>query len=165
MELICRKLLINRQNFLWKLMEEEIIIIIISFLYNWYKNDEQMKTTKVVRRRKDVVTDYEKETRTLFLRVTEEIDQHTADKIRRKLDSEIEIYSPKKVIFDFNGIEFMDSSGIGMVLGRYKLVKMLGGTFEIINVNKRLKRIFDMSGVSRIIDIKDEESEKNERVI
>ena len=165
MELICRKLLINRQNFLWKLMEEEIIIIIISFLYNWYKNDEQMKTTKVVRRRKDVVTDYEKETRTLFLRVTEEIDQHTADKIRRKLDNEIEIYSPKKVIFDFNGIEFMDSSGIGMVLGRYKLVKMLGGTFEIINVNKRLKRIFDMSGVSRIIDIKDEESEKNERVI
>ena len=146
-------------------MEEEIIIIIISFLYNWYKNDEQMKTTKVVRRRKDVVTDYEKETRTLFLRVTEEIDQHTADKIRRKLDNEIEIYSPKKVIFDFNGIEFMDSSGIGMVLGRYKLVKMLGGTFEIINVNKRLKRIFDMSGVSRIIDIKDEESEKNERVI
>ena len=132
---------------------------------NWCKNDEQMKTTKVVRRRKDVVTDYEKETRTLFLRVTEEIDQHTADKIRRKLDSEIEIYSPKKVIFDFNGIEFMDSSGIGMVLGRYKLVKMLGGTFEIINVNKRLKRIFDMSGVSRIIDIKDEESEKNERVI
>ena len=146
-------------------MEEEIIIIIISFLCNWYKNDEQMKTTKVVRRRKDVVTDYEKETRTLFLRVTEEIDQHAADKIRRKLDSEIEIYSPKKVIFDFNGIEFMDSSGIGMVLGRYKLVKMLGGTFEIINVNKRLKRIFDMSGVSRIIDIKDEESEKNERVI
>ena len=59
----------------------------------------------------------------------------------------------------------MDSSGIGMVLGRYKLVRMLGGEFEIINVNKRLKRIFDMSGVSRIINIKDEESEKNEWVI
>ena len=59
----------------------------------------------------------------------------------------------------------MDSSGIGMVLGRYKLVKMLGGNFEIINVNKRLKRIFDMSGVSRIIEIKSEESERNERVI
>ena len=112
-----------------------------------------------------MITDYEKKTRTLTMRVTEEIDQHTADRIRRKLDSEIEIYSPRKVVFDFNGIEFMDSSGIGMVLGRYKLVKMLGGTFEIINVNKRLKRIFDMSGVSRIIDIKDEESEKNERVI
>ena len=112
-----------------------------------------------------MISEYKKESRTLILRVTEEIDQCIADKIRRKLDNEIEIYSPKKVIFDFSGMEFMDSSGIGMVLGRYKLVKMLGGTFEIINVNKRLKRIFDMSGVSRIIDIKDEESEKNERVI
>ena len=69
-----------------------------------------------------MIIDYKKETKTLTLRVTEEIDQHTADKIRRKLDSEIEIYSPRKVVFDFNGIEFMDSSGIGMVLGRYKNV-------------------------------------------
>ena len=112
-----------------------------------------------------MIIDYEKESKTLILRVTEEIDQHVADKIRRKLDNEIEIYSPRKVVFDFNGIEFMDSSGIGMVLGRYKLVRMLGGNFEIINVNKRLKRIFDMSGVSRIINIKDEESGEDERVI
>ena len=145
-------------------MEKQIIIIIICFLFlnKKYANE---KTTNVVRRRENVITEYKKENRTLILRVTEEIDQHTADKIRRKLDNEIEIYSPKKVIFDFNGIEFMDSSGIGMVLGRYKLVKMLGGNFEIINVNKRLKRIFDMSGVSRIIEIKCEESEENERVI
>ncbi len=115
-----------------------------------------------------MISEYLKESRTLVLKVTEEIDQCIADKIRRKLDNEIEIYSPRKVIFDFNGIEFMDSSGIGMVLGRYKLVKMLGGTFEIINVNKRLKRIFDMSGVSRIIDIKEDsnkEDEKNEGII
>ena len=92
-----------------------------------------------------MISEYKKESRTLILRVTEEIDQCIADKIRRKLDNEIEIYSPKKVIFDFGGMEFMDSSGIGMVLGRYKLVKMLGGNFEIVNVNKRLKKIFDMS--------------------
>ena len=115
-----------------------------------------------------MISEYSKENKTLILRVTEEIDQHTADKIRRKLDNEIEIYSPKKVIFDFGGMMFMDSSGIGMVLGRYKLVTMLGGKFEIINVNKRLKKIFDMSGVSRIITIKEndeEEDEKNEGII
>ena len=115
-----------------------------------------------------MISEYKKESRTLILRVTEEIDQCVADRIRRKLDNEIEIYSPKKVIFDFGGIEFMDSSGIGMVLGRYKLVKMLGGNFEIVNVNKRLKKIFDMSGVSRIIDIKEDlgkETEKNEGII
>ena len=115
-----------------------------------------------------MISEYKKESRTLILRVTEEIDQCIADKIRRKLDNEIEIYSPKKVIFDFGGMEFMDSSGIGMVLGRYKLVKMLGGNFEIVNVNKRLKKIFDMSGVSRIIDIKEdlgEEKKQNEGII
>ena len=65
------------------------------------------KSTKVVRRRENVITDYKKETRTLTLRVTEEIDQHTADRIRRKLDSEIEIYSPRKVVFDFHHVTFM----------------------------------------------------------
>ena len=162
-----------RQNFLWKYLTEKTIIFIVFFCvrridkkrFILYFIITKEKSTKAVRRRENVITDYKKETRTLTLRVTEEIDQHTADRIRRKLDSEIEIYSPRKVVFDFNGIEFMDSSGIGMVLGRYKLIKMLGGTFEIINVNKRLKRIFDMSGVSRIIDIKDEESGENERVI
>ena len=162
-----------RQNFLWKYLTEKTIIFIVFFCvrridkktFILYFIRTKEKSTKVVRRRENVITDYKKETRTLTLRVTEEIDQHTADRIRRKLDSEIEIYSPRKVVFDFNGIEFMDSSGIGMVLGRYKLIKMLGGTFEIINVNKRLKRIFDMSGVSRIIDIRDEESGENERVI
>ena len=58
-----------------------------------------------------MISEYKKESRTLILRVTEEIDQCIADKIRRKLDNEIEIYSPKKVIFDFGGMEFMDSSG------------------------------------------------------
>lgn len=52
-----------------------------------------------------------------------------------------------------------------MVLGRYKLVKLLGGQFEIINVKKRLKRIFDMSGVSRIIPIQMDEEENNEGII
>lgn len=113
----------------------------------------------------NVISEYVKESKTLILKVTEEIDQHTADKIRRKLDNEIEIYSPKNVIFDFSGILFMDSSGIGMVLGRYKLVKMLGGNFEIINVNKRMKKIFDMSGVSRIITIREEEDEHNEQIV
>ncbi len=112
-----------------------------------------------------MISEYVKEGKTLILRITEEVDQHTADKLRRKLDNEIEVYSPQKVILDCSGITFMDSSGIGMVLGRYKLVKMLGGNFEIINVNKRMKKIFDMSGVSRIITIIDEEEEENEGVM
>ena len=79
------------------------------------------------------------------------------------MDNEIKGYSPRKVVFDFSNISFMDSAGIGMVLGRYKLAKMLNGDLEIINVNKSMKKIFDMSGVSRIINIIEED--KNEGVI
>lgn len=79
------------------------------------------------------------------------------------MDNEIKGYSPRKIVFDFSNISFMDSAGIGMVLGRYKLAKMLNGDLEIINVNKSMKKIFDMSGVSRIINIIEED--KNEGVI
>ena len=79
------------------------------------------------------------------------------------MDNEIKGYIPRKVVFDFSNISFMDSAGIGMVLGRYKLAKMLNGNLEIINVNKSMKKIFDMSGVSRIINIVEED--KNEGVI
>lgn len=111
--------------------------------------------------------DYTKENKTLTLRLTEEIDQHTADRIRMQIDNEITRYSPKTVVFDFKNMSFMDSSGIGMVLGRYKLTKMIGGNFKIVNVGNRMKKIFDMSGVSRIIDIEEEvkEEEINEGVI
>ena len=62
----------------------------------------------------------------LILKVTEEIDHHTTEKIRRKMDNEITRYMPRKVLFDFNEVSFMDSAGIGMIIGRYKMVNMFG---------------------------------------
>ena len=110
-----------------------------------------------------MIVEFNKEDKKIIFKLTEDIDQHTVEKVRRKMDNEIKGYSPRKVVFDFSNISFMDSAGIGMVLGRYKLAKMLNGNLEIINVNKSMKKIFDMSGVSRIIDIKEED--KNEGVI
>lgn len=110
-----------------------------------------------------MIVEFKKEDKVLIFKLTEDVDQHTSEKIRRKMDNEIKRYIPRKVIFDFSDISFMDSAGIGMVLGRYKLAQMLDGELEIINVNKSMKKIFDMSGVSRIINIIEEE--KNERVI
>lgn len=109
-----------------------------------------------------MIVEFNKEDKKLTFKLTEDIDQHTVEKVRRKMDNEIKGYIPRKVVFDFSNISFMDSAGIGMVLGRYKLAKMLNGNLEIINVNKSMKKIFDMSGVSRIIDIKED---KNEGVI
>ena len=98
-------------------------------------------------------TKYIPEDKLLILEVTEEIDHHEAEKIRRKADNEITRYMPRKVIFDFSNVSFMDSAGIGMVLGRYKMVKMLGGSLEMENVSTPLRKIFEMSGGSKICPI------------
>ena len=69
------------------------------------------------------------------------------------MDYEIERYMPKKVIFDFDSVTFMDSAGIGLIIGRYKFVKMLGGTVELANLTSSIKKIFEMSGILRLIPI------------
>ncbi len=69
--------------------------------------------------------EYKKKDKLLLLKIEEEIDHHSSEKIRKRADYEIQIHIPKKVIFDFNKVTFMDSSGIGMLIGRYKLISML----------------------------------------
>ena len=93
--------------------------------------------------------------KTLLVEITEEIDHHVAEKLRRKIDEDITRYMPRKVIFDFNKVSFMDSAGIGMVIGRYKMVNMIGGVTQMKNVRTSIKKIFEMSGVSKIIPIID----------
>lgn len=60
----------------------------------------------------------------LLIEIMEEIDHHNAIKVRTRLDFEIEKYIPKYLVLDFTNVSFMDSSGIGMLIGRYKLISM-----------------------------------------
>ncbi len=96
-------------------------------------------------------TFYYKEDKQLIFEIHEDIDECVAQKIRRKLDNEIERYMPKEVIFDFNKVSFMDSAGIGLVIGRYKLVNMLGGKVCVANLTIPVRKIFEMSGILKII--------------
>ena len=96
---------------------------------------------------------YDEEDKLLTFKITEEIDHHWSEKIRRQIDDEIERRIPKKVIFDFDKVSFMDSAGIGMLIGRYKVTKMLGGNIEMINVKTNIKKILEMSGIQKIIKI------------
>lgn len=96
---------------------------------------------------------YEEKDKLLIFEITEEIDHHTTEKIRRKMDNEIERYMPKKIVFDFNQVTFMDSAGIGMLIGRYKAVHRLGGIAELVNVKPSIKKIFEMCGLLKIIPI------------
>ena len=57
------------------------------------------------------------------------------------------------VVFDFENTEFMDSSGIGIIMGRYKKVTPLGGKIYAINVGRQIRRILDVSGMSRLVEV------------
>ncbi len=95
---------------------------------------------------------YEKD-KLLVFKISDEIDDHNVQKIRGRVDYEIERYMPKRVVFDFNSVSFMDSAGIGLMIGRYKLVTMIGAKLEMTNVQGSVKKIFEMSGILRLIPI------------
>ena len=96
---------------------------------------------------------YNEKDKLLLLQITEEIDHHVAERIRTRADFEIQKYIPKKVVLDFNNVTFMDSAGIGMLIGRYKMVTMFGGSINMINVKPNIKRIFEMAGILKLIPI------------
>ncbi|MFZ5966176.1 MAG: anti-sigma F factor antagonist [Bacillota bacterium] len=87
----------------------------------------------------------------LFIKLEGELDHHTAEEIREEIDREIEDKGVRNVIFDMSGMRFMDSSGIGVVIGRYKKVNKFGGQVGVINMNKRIEKIFEMSGLFNIV--------------
>ncbi|MCI8760240.1 MAG: anti-sigma factor antagonist [Clostridia bacterium] len=98
-------------------------------------------------------TKFYEEDKLLIFKITEEIDDCSVQKIRRRADYEIERYMPKRVVFDFDSVTFMDSAGIGMIIGRYKFANMIGAKLEVSNLTQSVKRIFDMSGILKLIPV------------
>lgn len=98
-------------------------------------------------------SEYFEEDKLLIIRITDEIDECSVQKIRRKADYEIERYMPKRVVFDFDSVTFMDSAGIGLLIGRYKLANMMGGKVELTNLTQSVKKIFEMCGVLKLIPV------------
>ena len=103
---------------------------------------------------------YIKKDKRLIFEIEEDIDECCVQKIRRRIDNEIQRYMPKEVIFDFSNVSFMDRAGIGLIIGRYKLINMIGGELKIANVNTQIQKIFEMSGLLRLIPV--EQKDKKE---
>lgn len=93
------------------------------------------------------------------VRLCGEIDHHSAVNIRTSLDEEICRLQPKKMILDLGSIEFMDSSGLGLIMGRYSLMQKLGGVLTLKNPNERIVRIFELANLGRMISIEKSEEE------
>ncbi len=93
----------------------------------------------------------------LTIYLPKEVDHFHVMDLRRSVDDLIEIHHVKHVIFDFKETTFMDSSGIGAIMGRYKLICLLGGEVWGIHANQHIKKLLLMSGMDRIIRIYEEE--------
>ena len=87
---------------------------------------------------------------TVTAKLNGEIDHHNAPDIRRSIDAKCESFRPKILVLDFSGVSFMDSSGIGLIMGRYRQISYLGGKLEVVNVPDMLKRIISLSGIERL---------------
>ena len=94
------------------------------------------------------------ENEVLLCRLCGEIDHHTTLPIRLDIDDRIENCRPKTVILDFSDVTFMDSSGIGLVMGRYKLLNEFGGVLEITGLSNNSYKVMRLAGLDRIASIK-----------
>lgn len=80
-----------------------------------------------------------------------ELDHHSAEDVREDIDNNIDSNNIKNLIFELSDMNFMDSSGIGVVIGRYKKIDKLGGKVGVVNSNPHVDRIFQMAGIFKII--------------
>ncbi|MDD5924193.1 MAG: anti-sigma factor antagonist [Clostridia bacterium] len=85
-----------------------------------------------------------------------EIDHHTASSVREMIDSEAQKNSPNTINLDFSGVTFMDSSGIGLIMGRYRLSQMIGARLNVVNVPPHLQRMVSLSGITSLGVIKED---------
>lgn len=98
---------------------------------------------------------FEEKKNILIASLVGELDHHSAAEVRSKIDDRLEKTNYKNLILNFYGVTFMDSSGIGVVIGRYKKLNMKKGKVSITNVNESVKRVFELSGLFKIIGLYD----------
>lgn len=101
---------------------------------------------------------YEVQENCLTIYLPQDMDHHNAEEIKREADHLIEKNHIRYVIFDFADTGFMDSSGIGVIMGRYKRIFMLGGEVWAVHTSERMKKILAMSGVTKIMQILEEDN-------
>jgi stage II sporulation protein AA (anti-sigma F factor antagonist) len=93
----------------------------------------------------------------LIVRLRGELDHHTAEMVKIKMEDAILRGNSDHVILSLKDLVFMDSSGLGVILGRYKLITGKGGKMAVCNVNPSVYRLFEMSGLFKILSIYDDE--------
>ncbi len=95
---------------------------------------------------------YNGQRRALIVHLEHEIDHHSAAGIRQSVD-EMFLYSKANhIIFVFSALQLMDSSGIGLIMGRYRLIRPLNGRVVLAGVSEQLDRLMSISGIYKLVD-------------
>ncbi|CUX35898.1 STAS domain-containing protein [Clostridium sp. C105KSO13] len=100
---------------------------------------------------------YQVQENCLTIYLPREVDHHNAEDMRKNADALIERNHIKFVIFDFEMTDFMDSSGIGVIMGRYRIIRLLGGEIWAVHTSARIRKILTMSGMTKIMQIYEED--------
>ena len=89
-----------------------------------------------------------------------EIDHHSAVELRRRIDEAVLAGTPEWLILDFSGVTFMDSSGIGLIMGRWRLMQEQGGRLTVRGVPKTLRKVMRVSGLDKLGVLEEKEEVK-----
>lgn len=106
--------------------------------------------------------DIDIEERSVTAYISGEIDHHNAAGLRNEIDEAVESAYPEVLVLDFGGVTFMDSSGIGLVMGRYKLMKNLRGRIAVQNAPKAIRKVMRMAGIEKLLLV---ESRREESLV
>ena len=91
-----------------------------------------------------------------------ELDHHAAGNLRQRIDTAVLSCRCRRLVLDLERLTFMDSSGVGLIMGRYRLMTSLGGTLTVVGVSDRIGRMLRLAGLDRL-PVWNETNEGNER--
>lgn len=94
---------------------------------------------------------------TLIVRLKGELDHHSSELLKARMEQAIERLDVRHIVLSMKDLNFMDSSGLGVILGRYKQITARGGRMVVCDVSPSIYRLFEMSGLFKILSIQDNE--------
>ena len=96
---------------------------------------------------------YETRGESLVIHVGGEIDHHSAVRVRTEIDERIIALHPSRVLLELSAVDFMDSSGLGLIMGRLALLKRFGGTLSILDPSAAVMKMVKLAGMERMVTI------------
>ncbi|MET1031791.1 anti-sigma F factor antagonist [Domibacillus tundrae] len=100
----------------------------------------------------------------LIIRLTGELDHYYSEQVKEFTEQQIDANQSQHLIWNLSGLPFMDSSGLGVILGRYRQVNEMGGSVTVCGLNTQVKRLFQLSGLFKIMYVDQTEQEALDRL-